>query len=292
MARFVIPFCAVLALIGMPEPQGELKKLRIGSSGTLTVQKAGQKEDSGLQTLQAFIKEETGMDNEIMRQKGWRPLVEGMAKGDLQLGVFQGYELAWAQEKHPDLKPLALAVNLHRYPVGYLIVNKSDPAKDFAGLAGHSLALPGPAPRFLELYLYREAEATGKKAEAFFGKITTPDNIEDALDDVVDGMVGVTAVDRAALEAFKRSKPARFAKLRPVAQSPPFPPPIVAYYGTSLDEATRSRFQKGLLEANKKEKGETMLTLFRLTGFEPPPADLDKVLAETRKRYPAASPGK
>ena len=36
----------------------------------------------------------------------------------------------------------------------------------------------------------------------------------------------------------------------------------------------------------KKEKGETMLTLFHLTGFERPPEDFGKVLAQTRKDYP------
>ena len=38
--------------------------------------------------------------------------------------------------------------------------------------------------------------------------------------------------------------------------------------------------------------GQTMLTLFKLTGFEPPPADFDKVLAETRKTYPPPASAK
>jgi ABC-type amino acid transport substrate-binding protein len=46
----------------------------------------------------------------------------------------------------------------------------------------------------------RQSEAGGKKAAAFFSSITSPDNIEDALDDLVDGKVQATVVDRAALE--------------------------------------------------------------------------------------------
>ena len=60
---------------------------------------------------------------------------------------------------------------------------------------------------------------------------------------------------------------------------------IVAYYDKVLDEATLRRFREGLLNASKKEKGRTMLTLFKLTGFDAVPEDLGKVLAETRKTY-------
>ena len=47
-----------------------------------------------------------------------RELADKMTKGELQLGVFQGYEFAWAQEKQPQLKPLALAVNVYRLREG------------------------------------------------------------------------------------------------------------------------------------------------------------------------------
>jgi ABC-type phosphate/phosphonate transport system substrate-binding protein len=131
----------------------------------------------------------------------------------------------------------------------------------------------------------RQAEANGKKAEEFFSKITTPENIEDALDDAVDAKESVV-VDRTALEAFKRRKPGRFKQLKEVAKSPPFPPPVIAYYDGMLDDATLTKFKDGLLGASKKERGQTLLTLFHLTGFETPPQDFEKVLNETRKTYP------
>ena len=68
--------------------------------------------------------------------------------------------------------------------------------------------------------------------------------------------------------------------------SQPFPPPLVAYYEGVLDNATRQRFLDGLLHANQKEKGQALLTLFRLTGFIVPPSNFQQVLAETRKAYP------
>ena len=44
--------------------------------------------------------------------------------------------------------------------------------------------------------------------------------------------------------------------------------------------------QKSVLDASNNEKGQTLLTLFHLTGFETAPQDFDKVLADTLKEYP------
>jgi ABC-type phosphate/phosphonate transport system substrate-binding protein len=260
--------------------------LRIGSTGILAAAKSGQKEDTALVSLKAFIKQETGMENEVVRPKDWREQAERMAKGDLQLGVFQGFEYAWAREKYPKLKPLALAVNVYTYPVGYVVARRDGPAKTFRDLQGQSLALPATGQRSLRLFLERQSQSAGKQPDAFFSGITMPDNVEDALDDVVDRKVGAAVVDRAALEAYKRRKPGRFKQLKEVARSSPFLPPLVAYQGGALDDATRERFRSALLRANRREKGQTLLTLFRLTGFVAPPKDFDQVLARTRKAYP------
>jgi ABC-type phosphate/phosphonate transport system substrate-binding protein len=264
----------------------KLDVLRIGTSGELTGRVAGPKEKAGLESLHKYIKEENGLDNEIVRQKDWQELLDKMAKGTLQLGVFQGYEFAWAQQKSPELKPLAIAVNVKRYPVAYLVTQRDDAAKDFAGLQGQSLALPSTGQGFLHLYIDRQSEANGKKSDAFFSKITTPDNVEDALDSVVDGKVQVAAIDEAALAAYKGRKPGRFKQLKPVVHSQPFPPVVVAYYGTVLDEGARDEFKKALMDASKNEKGQTLLTFFHLTGFETVPDDFEKVLANTAKEYP------
>lgn len=271
---------------GITAQQDKVDILRIGSSGSLTTEKNSKQEKSALETLRKFIQEETSLNNEILNQKDWQELADKMAKGKLQLGVFQGYEFAWAQEKYPNLKPLALAINGHRYPVAYVVTQRDNKAKDFAGLQGQTLSIPLPSPRFLGMFLEHQCQAKGKKLDAFFSKVTSPENIEDALDDVVDNVTQVTVVDRTALDAFKQRKPARFKKLKEVAHSQPIPSPVIAYYDNFLDETTRNRFKIGLLEANKNEKGEMMLTLFRLTGFETPPSGFEKVLAQTRKAYP------
>jgi len=267
--------------------------LKIGTSGSLTSENEDKKKEEGaLETLRSFIKEETMFNNNIVRQKNWQELAQKMSKGELHIGVFQGYEFAWAQEKYPELKPLALAVNVYRYPVAYVVVKKDKGPKDFAGLQGQAVSIPATGQRYLLMFTDHLAAAGGKAADKFFAKIEQPDNIEDALDDVVDGKVGAAVVDRAALDAFKRRKPGRFNQLKEIAHSQPLPPAVVVYYDKVLSDATLMAFREGILGASKKEKGQTLLTLFRLTGFETVPDDFGKVLAETRKTYPPATPTK
>ncbi len=286
---FFLRAAALAALLAAPMGavgQGKITVLRIGTSGTLSTEGGARNEKSSLETLKSFIKDETGLDNEIINEKDWQELAEKMSKGELQVGVFQGFEYAWARPKYPDLKPLAVAVNVYVYPVVYVVARKDDPAKDFAGLQGRSLAMLADGPGYLQLYVDRQCQLAGKKPDQFFSKISARNNYEDAIDDVVDGVVNATVADRAALERYKHRKPGRFGKLKPVAQSQPLPPATVAYYGNYLDDATRRRFRDGLLDAKNKDKGQTMLTLFRLSGFEVPPQDFDKVLAATREAYP------
>jgi ABC-type phosphate/phosphonate transport system substrate-binding protein len=74
--------------------------------------------------------------------------------------------------------------------------------------------------------------------------------------------------------------------MKEVARSTPFPPVVVAYQDGALDARTRQRFRQGLLDAGKKKKGEVLLMLFKLTGFEAVPDDFDRVTADTRKHFP------
>jgi ABC-type phosphate/phosphonate transport system substrate-binding protein len=290
LGRSVLTASAMVALVAilLATSRGDATKaqLRIGISNPLRGDAGPREEKAAVKSLQSFIQDEIRMTNSIVQTKDWQELADSMAKGQLQVGVFQGYEFAWAQKKYPGLKLLALAVNVYRYPVAYAVVKRDNPIRDFAGLRGATLALPAGEPPFLKLFVERQCEANGKKMAAFFSKVSTPKSIEDGLDDVVDGIVTTIVVDRAALEAFKRRKSVRSKQLKEIARSEPIAPPVVAYQDGSLTEANVQRFRKGLLEASGKERATMMLNMSRLTGFEEVPEDFPKVLARTRKAYP------
>jgi ABC-type phosphate/phosphonate transport system substrate-binding protein len=279
---------ALAALAGaaaLVEGESSSDTLTIGVSGDLTL-KPPTTSKSADKTLKSFIKEQTGMDSVITTEKGWRDLVDKLENKKEQLGVFQGYEFAWAQEKFKNLVPLSIAVNIYRYTTVYVIVNRDNKAATFADLKGQSLEYAGDEQPCVKLFVDRQCQDAGSKAGRFFSKITYKENIEVVLDDVVDGVVQVTVADRAGLEAYKRRKPGRFKQLKEVARSQPFPPAIIAYRRNAVAENLLKRFRRGLEGAREHETGKMMLTLFHLTGFEDPPKDLDKVLARTRKAYP------
>jgi ABC-type phosphate/phosphonate transport system substrate-binding protein len=290
---FLVALAASLILsstLAINGQQARHEVLQIGSSSSWLTGKKDQ-EKGALVTLKAFIKDETGLENEIETHNGWRQLAARLAQGQLHIGVFQGFEFAWATEQDPRLKTLIIAINIYRYPVAYVLVNRNNPARDFAALKGQTLSIPAVGQGILQLFVEQQCQRAGSNLKGFFSKITEPENVEDALDDVVDGVSQATVVDRAALEAFKSRKPARYSKLWPAAQSQPFPPPVLAYYDGQLDEATRLRFKQGMLNGLQKEHGQTLLTLCHFTRVEAVPADFEQVLSATRKAYPPL-PGK
>jgi ABC-type phosphate/phosphonate transport system substrate-binding protein len=290
-AGFCLLACAAAAFLAGGEAGGRQTRqnvLRVGTSGVLGPKTDKSKEKAAKDTLKSFIQDETRMTCEIVAEKNWRELTNQLAKGKVQVGVFQGSEFAWAKEKQAGLKPLAIAVNGDRYPVVYAVMKRTNPARGFAGLKGQTLSIPATGQDFLRLFVDAQVQAVGQKAETFFSKITTPQSVENAIDDVVDGVVQVTVADRSAIEAYKRRKPGRFSQLKSVAHSQPFPPAVVAYFDKGLDEARLKRFQKGLVDAKQNEKGKLMLALFHLTGFETVPNDFATVLEKFRENYPEA----
>src|SRR5438132_1698008 len=132
-ASGVLAALLVLWAPALGQQPKKIKLLHIGTSGSLALNAgSGAKEQTAMETLQSFIKTETGFDNDIVQQKNYHELAQKMARGELQLGVFQGYEFAWAHEKHAKLRPLALAVDGYPYRFAYLMVGRDSKISDFA----------------------------------------------------------------------------------------------------------------------------------------------------------------
>src|SRR5262249_17506207 len=161
----VIALAAMVASTGSGQ-QPNMDVLRIGNSGSLKA--VGANEQETLKSLQSFIRDETGFNNEIIRQKDWQELSEKLAHKELHLGAYQGFEFAWAQQKDPQLKPLALAVDVYVYPVIYVVARKDSPFNNFSGLEGRTLALPQTDQAYLRLFLIKLTQGTGKLLESFF----------------------------------------------------------------------------------------------------------------------------
>src|SRR5262249_61661539 len=145
-----------------------------------------------------------------------------------------------------------------------LVVRGDGKSTAMADWQDKSLALCRECREHCRLFLERRCEGCGKDCQRFFTKITTPCDAEDALDDVVDGVVDAALVDGAALERYKKVKADRCAKLKTAVRSEPFPNAVVAYKPGTLSDETLQRFRNGLITANQNPKGKQLLNMCRI----------------------------
>lgn len=286
IARPLLLTGGLVALIAFAAPaQQAPKTLKIGTTGSLAQGTSGGDEKGAINTLHDFVKSETGFENDIVDRHGWRELAERMEKGEDHVGVFPGYQLAWAREKYPKLQPLAVADAVRPYRQVFIVTAKDSKATGIGDLKGKKMGIPREGQGYPLLVLQT---LTKDAPKSYFGEIKFYDNAEEAIDDAADGVIDATAVDLTQVDAFKRRKPARFAKLKDLARSKPIPNTTIVYYEGKLDGATLAKFCDGLINANKKERGRSLLSYFKLTGFVSPPRNFDAMLAETRAEYPEA----
>jgi ABC-type phosphate/phosphonate transport system substrate-binding protein len=240
----------------------------------------------------AVMQAQTGVRGELVPGGDVNVLADQMAADKIQLGVFHGIEFAWARIKHPDLRPLAIAVNQDRHVRALLVVRTDNPTIDALQLHDQILAMPQQSKLHCHLFADKCCDASHKAACQFFSKVATPPNSEEALDDVVDKEAAAAIVDGVAFDSFKRRKPGRASKLRVVLTSDIFPTAVIAYRPGAVDEATATKFREGLMGASSSILGRQMLTLWKLTAFEAVPDDYEPTLVEIIKNYPPPPFGK
>ena len=218
----------VMFLVAGPG-RAETKKipvLHIGTTETFVEENVPKDADETAveDIYRQFIQAETGFGSDFVVLENHEVLAERLASGKLQLGVFMGYEFAWAQARHPKLKVLAVSVNHHSYMYPALVVHRDGPVSDLADLKGKTLALPRWGQGYGRLFVAAQSRRAGQDPGAFLGHIDSFEDAETPLDEVVDGTQQAAVVDRLGLEAYQRRKPGRFARLKKISESPPVPP--------------------------------------------------------------------
>ena len=101
------------------------------------------------------------------------------------------------------------------------------------------------------------------------------------------GTVQAAVVDRIALDNYKELNPGRFNRLKVLAQSEVFPTGVIACQQGKISDKTLEKFRKGLLKANKDDKGRETMANFHISSLEPVPADYQQQVTAILKAYPA-----
>jgi phosphonate transport system substrate-binding protein len=239
-----------------------------------------------------LMEKHTGLTGEVSTSTDAFTLAEQLDKGKIDLGLFQGVEFAWVQHKFPLLKPLMLAVNEKVYVSVHLVTKASSKIARFEDLKGKQVSLPARSGGASHVFVERHSAKSGGKPDTFFAKIVKHDSVEDGLDDVARGMVDAAVVDSVMLESYAIVKPGVMALLRTIEKSPPFPASVVAYRQGILKQQTVDTFRTGMLNANKDPNSKGLMTLWRLTAFEPVPPDYSQALDTIREAYPPPAAAK
>lgn len=283
----LLALSGLMVMVPVQAEEAKAQKVRIGFVNSLFADGPAAFSAAVLDVFGRMVHAQTGLDAEVLRGGDAFELSDRLDE-DLHFGILQGVEFAWALEKDPKLRPLILAINDNPRRHGLLVVRADSKAVDFADLKGKSLIMPLHSRAHAELFL---TKACGKKdfrdAKDYFSPFQRSDNAEDALDDLVDGDVQGVVLDAVAFERYQERKPGRAAKLKVLKKSEPFPASVIAYRPDNVDAKRLQIFRDGLMSSSKSVAGRYLMTLWKLSAFEPVPDEYDGLLTNIRKAYPS-----
>ncbi len=211
-------------------------------------------------------------------------LADRLKDKKVQLGVFHGFEFAWAKQRCDDLLPLIVT----RPPGGkvraMVVVLKSHPATTVADLKGEGVLIPRGAKAHALAFLDKSRTGLDESVAKPAAKpLQTP---EDALNAVATGEAKAALVDAVALEGYQILQPSAFKGLKILHESEEFPPAVVCYRKGTLTDDEVTRIRTGMTAATKTASGKMLMTLWNLKGFDEPPADYQTALDTILKAYP------
>lgn len=233
--------------------------------------------------FELIVKAQTGLAGELLPVDSADELRAKLADNSHQMAVLHGFEFGWMRQKLADLAPLMVNAKDPGALQALVVVPRDCAAATVGECRGRSLTLPRDTRADFRLFLTRrcvEGEA------AVFQEGQPAASVEDALDDVVDGLAGATVVDVRGWDVYEKRKPGRAGRLRVVARSEPFPTSVIAYRKGQIDDGTVTRFRDGMAAAHTTVMGRRLMGLMGMKQFEPATAEYEKQLAETLRLYP------
>jgi ABC-type phosphate/phosphonate transport system substrate-binding protein len=204
-------------------------------------------------------------------------LADRLKAGKCQLGVFHGFEFAWARKHNPDLIPLVVTVYPTGSPRACVVVHCENTIDSLKNLNGTPVAVPRGSRGHCYLYL------DGQKATV---APAAPANAEEALTAVARVTCPATVVDAAALVGYQKLQPGAFKQLRVLAESERFPQNVIAYHRGAISEANADKLREALTDAHMTAAGKPLMTLWNIVKFDDVPDDYSAQLDRVAKAYP------
>jgi ABC-type phosphate/phosphonate transport system substrate-binding protein len=230
--------------------------------------------------LRQLISKQTGLEGDIDLAPDALTLAERIKANECQLGVFHGYEFAWARARNPDLIPLVVTVYPSGHPQACIVVHKDSEVESLADLKDEQIAVPRGTKGHCFAYLARHRGSTPPAPN-------NPVGAEEALDAVASGTGRAALVDVGALQGYERLHPAAAKQLRVLSRSERFPQNVIAYGKGVLTDDAADRLRKVLTDAHNTPAGKPLMVLWSIQSFAEVPADYMDQLDAIVKSYPA-----
>jgi ABC-type phosphate/phosphonate transport system substrate-binding protein len=231
--------------------------------------------------LRQLISKKTGIGGDIDLAPDALTLADRLQANQCQLGVFHGYEFAWAKARNPDLIPLVVTVYASGKPQACVVVNKNNSCASVAELKDGDINIPRGTKGHCFAYLARQrgCEVTAPKDKPLL-------STEEALDAVVSGTSPAALVDVGAVKAYEKLQPGAAKNLKVLCKSQPFPQNVIAYNKGALSDRDAEQLRQVLVEAHTTSAGKPLMMLWNITSFAAVPADYEESLGASVKAYP------
>ena len=235
--------------------------------------------------LRDMIRRQTGLTGEVEICADAATLAEKMTAKRLHLGVYHGFEFAWVRAANPDLIPLVITIPPARKLQACVVVHRDCKATGVADLKDEVVLVPrGPKAHCL---LYLASVRAGLPATTAKPQAKSTLTSEEALDAVINGDSAAALLDVSAILGYKNLQPGAFQHLRILAESPTFPPTVLAYTKGTLSDATVAKVRTLRTGASQNAAGKPLLMMWNVKGFEEIPADYEECLTRIAKEFPA-----
>jgi ABC-type phosphate/phosphonate transport system substrate-binding protein len=231
-----------------------------------------------------LMSKQTGFSGDVEIVDDPMTLTEKLKDKKLQLGVFHGFEFAWAKQKCDDLVPLVITMPPGGKVQGVVVVHRDSKYKTLADLKGDSIVIPRGAKAHTLAFI--EKARTGFADDVATPKFQVKLTPEDVLNNVSSGDDKAALMDIGAMEGYRSLQPGAFKTLRVLEASEEFPPAVVAYRKGTLTDAEVEQIRKGLSGAAKTPSGKMLMTLWNLKGFTVADEAYTKSTDDILKAYP------
>jgi ABC-type phosphate/phosphonate transport system substrate-binding protein len=284
MKQYIFAAAMIIALDPLAGRAGEKDVYRIGIAKSVVRDVPHDLLSFAGDPFQELMKLQTGLNGEVRLDNEWPAIVRNLNDGELDLGVLQGHEFAWAKQKYPDLQPLVCSVERPKPVMAYLLVRHNCKAATLSDLKDSKLVLATTLKDYARLFLdKRQAEEMGGVG---FRSIATVDTVHEAIQKVISGEDDLTVTDHAAWNYFQKLYPGASKNLIVMAKSEEFPPTVIVYKKGGVDETALKKMRDGLVTAHETAKGARMMGLVRIEKFVAVPDGFEETISACLKAYP------